>query len=561
MTAASLTNTHFVGNDRWLFGPGRDLFLGCGVGYAVVLVAFLVGGNELKAWAPMGLLAFVLLFTSVPHYGATLMRVYNERESRRRYAVFSVWISLVLLVAFAVACHWYELGSGLFTVYLNWSPWHYAGQNYGIALMFLHRRGVEVTPTAKKWLYSSFVLAFLLAFVRLNGIEPDAGYAFESGNASAGTGDTVYRLLRLGIPEVPQKLMLIVGLAAYLVATGRAFKLLLDRGTARDMIPAVLIVASQSLWFVIPAMFRTFGVLENSVLYSPHNHQYAFLLIAIGHAVQYLWITTYFARKEPRFGGAPRHLAQCVLAGCVVWYLPRYLFDPSLLGSVSFNAGLALLIAAAVNIHHFILDGAVWKLRDGRVASVLLRTHSEIDEPAEVLPSNSWIRPIIWTLGTLLFAVTLVGNWEREFGVRRSALTMDTQRLQTALERLEAIGQDDGAGHRSLGNVALRLGRHDLALAEFQKSVALEPHPKPWFEMGKIYDNREQWSEAVLAYEAAYAIDSKPRKLIGRLAQALSKTNQHERSLAVLRAGAARHPDAPVLLEMLRHAETRAPDR
>ena len=164
MTAASLTNTHFVGNDRWLFGPGRDLFLGCGVGYAVVLVAFLVGGNELKAWAPMGLLAFVLLFTSVPHYGATLMRVYNERESRRRYAVFSVWISLVLLVAFAVACHWYELGSGLFTVYLNWSPWHYAGQNYGIALMFLHRRGVEVTPTAKKWLYSSFVLAFLLAF-------------------------------------------------------------------------------------------------------------------------------------------------------------------------------------------------------------------------------------------------------------------------------------------------------------------------------------------------------------------------------------------------------------
>ena len=31
----------------------------------------------------------------------------------------------------------------LFTLYLTWSPWHYTGQNYGIAVMFLRRRGVE----------------------------------------------------------------------------------------------------------------------------------------------------------------------------------------------------------------------------------------------------------------------------------------------------------------------------------------------------------------------------------------------------------------------------------
>ncbi|MFB0977315.1 MAG: hypothetical protein QMC73_06585, partial [Myxococcota bacterium] len=48
-----------------------------------------------------------------------------------------VAISVALLVAFAVACHSQSLGSGLVNVYFNWSPWHYAGQNFGIALTLL----------------------------------------------------------------------------------------------------------------------------------------------------------------------------------------------------------------------------------------------------------------------------------------------------------------------------------------------------------------------------------------------------------------------------------------
>ena len=35
---------------------------------------------------------------------------------------------------------------------------------------------------------------------------------------------------------------------------------------------------------------------------------------------------------------------------------------------------VVLLVASVVNLHHFVLDGAIWKLRDGRVARVLLRT-------------------------------------------------------------------------------------------------------------------------------------------------------------------------------------------
>jgi len=37
-----------------------------------------------------------------------------------------------------------------------------------------------------------------------------------------------------------------------------------------------------------------------------------------------------------------------------------------------------LIFTALVNIHHFILDGAIWKLRDGRIASLLLNSKQEI---------------------------------------------------------------------------------------------------------------------------------------------------------------------------------------
>lgn len=105
-------------------GPASDLLLGCGVGYAVVLVAMLLLGPRTRELAPLGILPLMLLVTGTPHYGATLMRVYNQRESRNRYVVFSVWITAALALAFAAACYWYELGSWLVTVYFNWSPWH-----------------------------------------------------------------------------------------------------------------------------------------------------------------------------------------------------------------------------------------------------------------------------------------------------------------------------------------------------------------------------------------------------------------------------------------------------
>ena len=75
---------------RWLFGPVPDLLLGCGLGYVLLLAAFLAAGVERSSVAALGVVPLISILTGTPHYGATLLRVYETRAERRKYAFFAV---------------------------------------------------------------------------------------------------------------------------------------------------------------------------------------------------------------------------------------------------------------------------------------------------------------------------------------------------------------------------------------------------------------------------------------------------------------------------------------
>src|SRR5262245_46444781 len=127
----------------WLYGPTIDLLLGAGVIYIVTLplVVGLQRSGQLNAW-PIIVTALISLFLGGPHYGATILRVYDRREDRQRYAVFAIWVTAAIAALFVGGLHSILLGSILVTVYACWNPWHFSGQNYGVALMFLRRRGI-----------------------------------------------------------------------------------------------------------------------------------------------------------------------------------------------------------------------------------------------------------------------------------------------------------------------------------------------------------------------------------------------------------------------------------
>jgi hypothetical protein len=389
-----------AGPSVWLYGRTVDLTLGYGLGYlaCVPLLVLLGAVTDHAMWLPLATLVLALV-SATPHYGATLLRVYEQRDERRKYAIFAVWITAVLAALFVVGLYDGWVGSALLTVYVSWSPWHFSGQNYGVAMMYLRRNGVGVSPAARRSLYTSFVASAVLAFVVIH----NAGSSLLFAQGASDESHT-FVVLQLGIPAavgVPLASALLLLWAGSVV---RFFALLEPRPKLGTLVPVACLIAVQSLWFVVPSMA---GALAARYVLPPLP--FAAVIISAAHSIQYLWVTSYYAGLSRSAARVPPFLGKCLLAGSAI-SVPALLFVPGLFGGAVPNAaGVFVLSFSIVNIHHFILDGAIWKLRDGRVARALLRAQPETPDTGPALePRRRFMRPVLLGIGVVGVSANLV---------------------------------------------------------------------------------------------------------------------------------------------------------
>jgi tetratricopeptide (TPR) repeat protein len=218
--------------------------------------------------------------------------------------------------------------------------------------------------------------------------------------------------------------------------------------------------------------------------------------------VQYLWITSYYATRSDASQSRLRFLGKAALAGYAVWTVPGLIFAPGLLGSVAYDSGLALLVASFVNLHHFVLDGAVWKLRDGRVGSVLLRSDAPA-APRVAASGRGWIRKAAWTAGVVSIGVSLVGFWESEFGFRRALARGDIERVDTALGRFAAIGRDGPAKWTRVGRYLVDQKDFARASLHLEHSIELAPTHRALHTLGLMRAQQRLWEPAVAAFDRA----------------------------------------------------------
>jgi hypothetical protein len=483
----------------WLFGPARDLLLGCGLLYVVAFAAMSVAGDAVRGALPLGLAILPITFLSLPHYGATLLRAYGTADDRRRYRFFTVWTTAALLALFAWSVRDVRVGSLFATVYITWSPWHYAGQNFGVGMMFLRRRGVDVTSAARRLVWWSFALSYGLTFLALHGAARGVSYAPDEFEATA------LEFLPLGIPYGVQSAAMAVVGTAYVVVTISAFALLARGRRARDLVPLACLVVAQALWFSVPVLARHADRLGGIDPFGAEHAHYVFIWIASSHAIQYLWITSYYAARH---GGARRHarfLAGSLLAGAAAWTLPALVFAPGALGRLPYDYGLALVVSALVNLHHFVLDGAIWKLRDGRIARILL------GDPAEGPRETPRVRPALaWTAaaaGALCLAVTLYAGFETEHGFNAALERGDVARADASMRRLGWIGRDGSEMRLRLAEKAATLGDETTATREYRESIRRWPTAWAWIGLGRLDARREDWKRASAAFDEALALE------------------------------------------------------
>jgi hypothetical protein len=390
------------------------------------------------------------------------------------------------------------VGSILFTAYLTWSPWHYTGQNYGITLLFLGRRAAAIAPRTRLFLKVSYLTSYVVTFFFIHG-----GYTYYEF-----AGDHV-QFLSLNMPALEADLVLFVALLLYGASTAAAVAGLVRQGVRR-VFPALALLMTHSIWFVVPAAVKNWFPYASVPVLTSSFDAYAFTWIALGHGVQYLWITLYFARKSGRATSNAGLYAKALMAGSAIWAIPLLVFAPGVLGKLPYDVGLASVTAAVVNLHHFVLDGAIWKLRDSRIARILVKRTPETVGAAFDSPSSRIAPPWRWAMlaaGFLSFLVLLFTTFEEEFGMSRGLAGKNLARAETASVWLASLGRDSPYARLRLGRLASEEGNPERALYHFEAGVALYPTTEGWIGLGEALSAAGKTRRAMMAFESALALD------------------------------------------------------
>jgi tetratricopeptide (TPR) repeat protein len=441
----------------WIYSPWIDLLVGCGGWSApLLLLAFYATSSYSRAWAVA--FYFLALLCNYPHFMATVYRAYHTHTEFEKYRIFTVHIALLLAFAGLIAHVWYPLLPWIFTLYICWSPWHYTGQNFGLLMMFARRSGLAPSSRERNAIHLSFIASFVLLML-----------SFHTGPS----GDAL--ILSLGLPAkftLPARGVLAV---FFVVASSWALISMARRSSLRAILAPLTLAVTQFLWFLLPALIELFRGHE-----VPQT-RYSSGILAVLHSTQYLWITSYYQEREARAAGDAnwkfsRYLLT-LIAGGIALFIPGP-WIASRLFHVDFAASF-LTFTALVNIHHFILDGALWKLRDSRVAAFLLNTKEKAPGMATTKPglmrsATGWLTgPAPAARGIRIATVALLLAWaamdQLHFYWSSEADSLP------ALERAAKLNPDDSSVQMRLANAETLAGKRDASLTALQRAASLNP--------------------------------------------------------------------------------------
>jgi hypothetical protein len=388
------------------------------------------------------------------------------------------------------------------------------------------------------------VLSFLITFFALHGGSGRLHLAPVPEDVSAS-----YQFLVLGIPDGLSRIALWSGGAAYLLVLGAVAASLLRRARASDLGPSAMLVLLQALWFSVPSLLVLSGEasLWKLTLLST-------IWISIFHSIQYLWVTTYYARQRGERSKSI-YYGKTLLAGTGLSVFPALLFMPGLFGTVPYDAGLAQLLFAVVNLHHFMLDGAIWKLRDGRVAQVLLRPEPALPEP--IAPQNPLGRRIVALACAGAVAISLIYAWELEFGVRRSSERGDIARQEKAIQRMRWIGRESHAVRYNLGFVLAQEGQLAAARPHLERSLELYPTARAWTALGNLERVEGRLEAARTALDEAIALDPDYAMAHKRRGEVLAALGELDLALEALHRAERLAPENPNIRNSVEQVERR----
>jgi hypothetical protein len=285
-----------------------------------------------------------------PHFSATSYRLYHDRAHIWQYPVTALVIPWLILAAVIGSVFSPDLIAPYFIkLYLTWSPYHFSGQTLGVTLIYARRAGFSVGRWERLAL-STFIFG---SFATQNA-------RFEVNPAGASYYGITYP--GLGLPE-----WTVTVLSTAMYVGGAAFLIFAARWCLRErrwLPPVVLLPAlTQYVWFIPGNNWASFQE------FVPFFHSLQYLLIAwsvqLKEKLDKDHLTPgvpYVVRESFRWG------ALNIVGGAILFFMLPHIFAEAGVELV-FATGVVL---SGVQMHHFFVDGVIWKLRRTTPSSPLM---------------------------------------------------------------------------------------------------------------------------------------------------------------------------------------------
>jgi hypothetical protein len=336
--------------------PAIDMVLVCGGFFWFLAACYLVVGVKLDPQTALLLSIAGNVFFTDAHQPATLYRVYSCARTRKQVGVpVTAWGVLVIALGGAA------LFSGPFTslllnITVAWSMQHLLAQSYGISLIYCYKRQYFMTEREKQslWLLIHTLLVFLL--IRWFSVSPTKQLTFG-----------------FYLPEwqvLPEWVMTTAGIAVQLSVL--YFVGMVVRKWVRERklfpIPALVVVLTT---VSVPIMFG--GSRGNAII--------GIFMQNFFHSAQYIVVTTaYFLKEKGLPEGVPfsKIATQLWSKRCLSYFgfvlllgLVLAVALPAALSTVGF-AHTAAIAYCVLNLHHYVTDAMIWKMRDPTVRKLLV---------------------------------------------------------------------------------------------------------------------------------------------------------------------------------------------
>ena len=308
-----------------------------------MLIVSLAAGIGSALWPVLfpTILFIDLWFLGYHHVVSTYTRISFDKESFREHKFFVLYLPFIIAALTLVTS--YFLGAwSIATVYLYWQWFHYSRQSYGINRIYQKKE-------AQAGLENDYLEQ--MAFYAL----PVWGILSRSSE-----GHEQFLWLPVVVLPVPELISDLVGLCCLALLAAWTWRRFQHFRKGELAIASNLYFLSHNLIFLfayVAIADINFGWLAINVW---HNFQYI-LLVWHYNANKFASGVESDKKFLSTISQSENFLAY--FAVCLLLSSAMYIGIDAVLNFVSAAAPYSLIVYSVINFHHYVVDGAIWKLR------------------------------------------------------------------------------------------------------------------------------------------------------------------------------------------------------